>query len=263
MTKLFAYSFAICRLFSIVSECHSADLNGNLSEDCQKIQANFKYNSTVLGGCQPSFSNPSNPMDDSVAARIEKLDRYYKRKHDPNVYSDGFDGPYEPKPKIPKNRVTEYEECFHRDFLRNHKGLVDPTGTELAEAFLNTRYHQELFRTPVKGEIDNNIYYLRRGMTPTKTPRRQMNLIRIQRGERPVWVNPADDRITPYDLHHLMQMPRGLLIMLPREVHKKHHKRLHPNPKGFNIDRGRARREQKEVFRKSYGVNTKRKTRKK
>lgn len=248
--KLSAYSFLICSLIVCTSKSQSADLNKDLSEDFRKIPTNFNHNPIVPSRCQ-TFSVA--PIGESV-----KTINYYKRTYDLTAYSDGPDSEYRPPVKRQKTLVAKQEQRFHDDLIFYNEELAEidsPTNKQIMVTVWKSRHLKDLYRTPVKGKLDYNSYYFRHGLTPTKTPRRKQNLNLLYKGKRPVWVNPATNEITTYNLHHVTQKQgNGILLMIPTEIHKKNHHTLHHFPHGFCLDRSRAAREQREAFRESYGI---------
>lgn len=142
------------------------------------------------------------------------------------------------------------EELFHQN--------SDPDDEELKNAFLNTHHQSTIYRSPAKGHKDNNDYYLMRGLTPTKTPRRKDNLSHVKKGTLPIWVNPSTNKVQAYNLHHTTQKQSdGCIVMLPKEFHQQNTKILHPRNKyGSQIDRSRFRSERIDVIKEAYPADT-------
>lgn len=266
MVKRNAFPFRILSLILFLSSLFSS----SDSSECEKIKeknqqdsgnyfvnnpTNLTNNPINLGGCQEEIDQNKSEWEESEEVRF-----FYNRDYKLNrssVYSDSDDPNYTPPP----SRKKQTEQAKHvAAFFESYEGnltdlafVANPTDQQLENCFYLAFCQEKVYRSPRQGKMGNT-YYIIKGCTPTKTPRREGNFGLINRGLLPVWVNPITNQIEALHCHHVTQSNRRcVIVVVPAWFHKKNSKFLHRrNKRGSQIKRGAFQAERSGVVRKLY-----------
>lgn len=271
MAKQIAYPFlalslAFCSFNSFSAE-NSTDYNVYSKQVSTNLDSNLTYNCIQSSDCQDNSDSKIKENSDTEMEEIfgnnndfsKNIDdeRYYKITYDPSVYSDGYDSTYMPAKKLSLNKWEKLEQEHTSDWIKNLRALklstVNPTPKDLHNCFLNTRHIKILYRKKYMNKKTGNTYYLRKGITPTKTPHRQDNLKHIRNRKRPVWVNQSTGQVTSYCIHHLSQSNLNeLLVMMPQEIHWEYSKLFHQRNDSTTVVRNDFAKENPQIFKTVY-----------
>lgn len=243
MTKLAVYPFLAVLFCSIQS------FSGEISED---------YESSSYEISDSEMEDLSDSDKENHRQETLEEDLYYKRTYTISAYSDyKYDDDYALPIKYSNKKWARYENEHMEDWIENLRELKNSTNTpspkELHDCFLNTRHVDTLYRPAHLNKQTGNKYFSRRGLTPTKTPRRKGNHERIQKRKAPVWVPRSTGQITSHCFHHLSQSNENeIIVMMPQEVHWEYSKLFHQRNNKSTVDRNDFGKEKPKVLKEIY-----------